>query len=246
MNAIQALAVAKSYTDSEIAGAGAIKGAPCQIQSITDITGGHRVTFLWVDNEEVSHTSTLDVMDGDKGDTGAKGADGSDGVGITSITFKETDASGNNIYTITMTDGDTYEITCPKGAKGNDGQNGADGVGVPSGGNTGQVLAKKSATDYDTEWKDVPQSTDTNCTLLAAGWSGNSAPYTQTVNVSGIISTDKPILDVAVSDVVATGIAEVEDWAKVTKATSGTGNITFSCYEEKPTNDLTVNVKVVR
>jgi microcystin-dependent protein len=144
MNAIQALAVAKSYTDSEIAGAGAIKGAPCQIQSITDITGGHRVTFLWVDNEEVSHTSTLDVMDGDKGD---------DGVGIASITFKDKDASGNNVYTVTMTDNTTYDITCPKGDKGDDGE------GIIAGGTTGQVLTKKSNTDYDTEWKN-PSSAD--------------------------------------------------------------------------------------
>ena len=61
---VETLAVAKKYTDDSIAGAGAIEGKPCQIQSITDITGGHRVTFLWVDNDGVSHTSTMDVMDG--------------------------------------------------------------------------------------------------------------------------------------------------------------------------------------
>ena len=39
-----------------------------------------------------------------------------------------------------------------KGDKGDTGNNGADGVGVISGGTTGQVLAKKSNTDFDTEW----------------------------------------------------------------------------------------------
>ena len=39
-----------------------------------------------------------------------------------------------------------------KGAKGDTGAKGADGIGVPSGGSAGQVLAKKSDTDYDTEW----------------------------------------------------------------------------------------------
>ncbi len=34
------------------------------------------------------------------------------------------------------------------------GANGSDGVGVPSGGTTGQVLAKNSNTNYDTEWVD--------------------------------------------------------------------------------------------
>lgn len=40
------------------------------------------------------------------------------------------------------------------GATGADGADGADGVGVPAGGTVGQVLAKNSGTDYDTEWVD--------------------------------------------------------------------------------------------
>ena len=38
------------------------------------------------------------------------------------------------------------------GAQGPQGPAGADGVGVPSGGTQGQVLKKKTSTDYDTEW----------------------------------------------------------------------------------------------
>lgn len=38
------------------------------------------------------------------------------------------------------------------GAPGEDGADGAAGVGVPTGGTTGQVLAKTSSTDYDTQW----------------------------------------------------------------------------------------------
>lgn len=41
-------------------------------------------------------------------------------------------------------------------AKGDTGSTGSAGVGVPSGGTTGQVLAKNSSTDYDTEWIDAP------------------------------------------------------------------------------------------
>lgn len=41
------------------------------------------------------------------------------------------------------------------GAPGADGADGAPGVGVPIGGTTGQVLAKNSNTDYDTEWVDA-------------------------------------------------------------------------------------------
>lgn len=40
----------------------------------------------------------------------------------------------------------------PAGADGAPGPAGADGQGVPTGGTTGQLLRKASATDYDTEW----------------------------------------------------------------------------------------------
>ena len=48
----------------------------------------------------------------------------------------------------------------PAGAKGDTGDTGATGApgqGVPTGGTTGQVLAKNSGTDYDTEWVDPPE-----------------------------------------------------------------------------------------
>lgn len=71
---------------------------------------------------------------------------GEDGRGIVSIT--KTATSGLvDTYTITYTDESTpttFTVT-----------NGADGVGVPASGTTGQVLAKASDADYDTEWIDV-------------------------------------------------------------------------------------------
>lgn len=57
---------------------------------------------------------------------------------------------------------DLYAMGALKGEPGKDGRNGIDGkdgkdgVGVPSGGAAGQVLAKKSDDDYDTEWIDLP------------------------------------------------------------------------------------------
>ena len=36
------------------------------------------------------------------------------------------------------------------------GAKGKDGAGVPSGGTVGQMLIKKSVTDFDTEWTDLP------------------------------------------------------------------------------------------
>lgn len=129
MTAQEAYLLARAYTNKVAEGGGAAKGAACQIKSITEITGGHRITFEWEDNAGNVETDTMDVMDG---------ADGTAGVGISTITYKETDAQGNYVYTITLTSGSTYDITCPKGpqgatgATGAEGQDGADGVGITS------------------------------------------------------------------------------------------------------------------
>ena len=128
MTALEAYILAKAYTQQAIAGAGALKGAPCQIQSITPITGGNRITFAWENSEGETETDTLDVMDGVDGTNGTDGTDGTDGVGISSITFKEKDASGNNVYTVTLTNTNTYDITCPIGPQGETGATGATGA----------------------------------------------------------------------------------------------------------------------
>ena len=125
MTALEAYILARAYTQQAIAGAGALKGAPCQIQSITPITGGNRITFAWENSEGETETDTLDVMDGTNG---TDGTDGTDGVGISSITFKEKDVDGNDVYTVTLTNTNTYDITCPIGPQGETGATGATGA----------------------------------------------------------------------------------------------------------------------
>ena len=94
--------------------------------SSDSITGGHRLTITDADG-----TTTVDVMDGAAGATGATGPQGPKGdKGDTGSTGPQG----------------------PTGATGPTGPQGAPGVGVPSGGSTGQVLKKASGTDYDTVW----------------------------------------------------------------------------------------------
>lgn len=73
---------------------------------------------------------------GPKGDTGAtgeqgiqgnKGDKGDAGIGIASITFKNTDEAGNNVYLITLTDSKTYTFTANRGPKGDAGLKGDKG-----------------------------------------------------------------------------------------------------------------------
>lgn len=89
--------LSKGYTKSTSDSLGAIKGAPATIKSITEIDGGHRVTFEWTGTSGTKQTSTLDVMNGvngtdgkdgqngAKGDPGQDGTNGQDGIGISKI-----------------------------------------------------------------------------------------------------------------------------------------------------------------
>lgn len=52
------------------------------------------------------------------------------------------------------------------------GADGADGVGVPVGGAAGQLLAKNTATDYDTHWVDAPAGGGGGGTNIADAWKG--------------------------------------------------------------------------
>lgn len=79
---------------------------------------------------------TLGIPQGAKGDTGATGPTGPTG------TQGPKGDKGDK--------GDTG----PAGPTGPAGSQGPAGVGVPTGGTAGQVLAKKSGTNYDTEWVD--------------------------------------------------------------------------------------------
>lgn len=137
ITAEEALGAAKAYVNKSLSSAGALKGAPCEIQSIVDITGGSRVTFVWKDGQGVSHTSTMDVMNGAKGDKGDKGDTGEQG--IQGVKGDKGDTGKEGAKGI-------------QGERGPKGDKGDAGVGVPAGGTTGQVLAKNSNDDYDTKW----------------------------------------------------------------------------------------------
>lgn len=90
---------------------------------------------------------------GIQGEPGRNGADGSDGVTpIISATASVDDAVGipNVVITRSGTDATPNYDFAFHNLKGTQG---SPGEGVPSGGTTGQVLAKQSATDYDADWE---------------------------------------------------------------------------------------------
>ena len=83
-------------------------------------------------------------------------------------------------------------------------------------------------------------------TLSSSGWS-SSAPYTQTVSVSGIKSTDNPIVDINMSSATSSNSASLlEAWALVGRVATADGKITAYCYDKKPTTNIVINLMVVK
>ena len=82
--------------------------------------------------------------------------------------------------------------------------------------------------------------------LPAAGWAGDTAPYTQTVAVPGILETDRPHYGVIYSGTAEEKTAQKEGFALVDDLDTGAGSVTFTCFEEAPEVDLTVQLEVNR
>ena len=82
-------------------------------------------------------------------------------------------------------------------------------------------------------------------TVPASGWSA-SAPYTQTVTVTGVLATDTPLVDISLSATAATAILQLASFAYVGKIVTAANQITLTCYEDKPTVDLPLRLRVVR
>ena len=81
---------------------------------------------------------------------------------------------------------------------------------------------------------------------LSTNWSGSSAPYTQNVTLTGILSDDSPIVDVVLDTDSETALSQLEAWGCVSKIATGTNQITVTCLEDKPTVAISIQIKVVR
>jgi hypothetical protein len=87
---------------------------------------------------------------------------------------------------------------------------------------------------------------DFTATLPYASWTGSSAPYTKEVTVAGILSTDKPDINLDLSSATYSDVATIQsDWANVYRGVTSADTITFYA-SEVPTIDIPLGIKVVR
>ena len=78
-----------------------------------------------------------------------------------------------------------------------------------------------------------------------SAWQGSAAPYTATVNVANITADSRPEIYLYYPDTITSSNYEdyIESYGYINKADTGAGTITFTCFGDKPTVDLTITVK---
>lgn len=111
------------------------------------------------------------------------------------------------------------------------------------------MLQADIAKAFDTAKTEANTYTDskrfTATATITTTWSG-SGPYTQAVSVSGILSTDTPHIMPVYSTTNSTAISQKEAWACVSKAETSANTITFTCFEDKPTTAIPIQIEVMR
>ena len=84
--------------------------------------------------------------------------------------------------------------------------------------------------------------------LSAMAWTGDSAPYVQTIAVSGVTAEDEPILVSLLADGASADIQKAYSKAfsiiSAGTGTTGDGTVTFKVYK-KPATDIKVGLKGV-
>lgn len=176
------------------------------------------------------------TINGERGSnpTKAQGEKGNDGISPTAVI---TDTGNGATITITDKNGTTaVEI-----------YDGTDGVSPHIDSTTKHWFVGETDTGIVAEGVTTISTTSVTYTgtLSIDGWVGDTAPYTQDVEISGITPDLSPFIDLIVSDDMATSDEEISQWAYITKATTSDNIITFRCNKTKPTIELNFKVKVV-
>lgn len=109
-----------------------------------------------------------------------------------------------------------------------------------------KVNGKALSGDVSLEAKDVGAavpSVTVTFTLSVAAWSGSTAPFTQTVTVSGVTASSNGSVGLANAATDAQWDAAVK--AQIRKTVQGANSLTFKAYGSKPTVNLPCAVTLI-
>lgn len=82
-------------------------------------------------------------------------------------------------------------------------------------------------------------------TLPSASWTGSSAPYTKVVALTGILATDRPIIDIEPSGTYATDVTMRNNWGLIYDYDTSLNTLTFYA-DSVPSADIPLKLTVIR
>lgn len=117
------------------------------------------------------------------------------------------------------------------------------------------TMKQYNGTDYDTLYPKTlveqvagAATTSTYNVNVSETWTEDTVNggYTQTVAVTGILSTDNPIADVVLGSDIEANATYLEAWSCVTRITTEDGSIALYANGDAPTSAFTCQLKAVR
>ena len=111
----------------------------------------------------------------------------------------------------------------------------------------GTLLEADSQNIVDVIVNESGISTVTYEAEISTNWeTAETGEHVQNVEVTGILATDNPIVDVVLDASKETALSQLEAWSCVSKIETLDGSITVTCLEDAPTIAITIQLKVVR
>lgn len=84
-----------------------------------------------------------------------------------------------------------------------------------------------------------------SATIPTTGWSGDAAPYSKDITVTGIVAADNPIIDITLSGDYTNTQKQLSAWGDIYRIVAGANKIT--CYSnEIPEIAIPIQIKVVK
>lgn len=230
---IPATLASKSVT-YQVSDSGTIIPSGAWVSSVPVVSQGK---YLWTKTK-------LQFNSGDPIISYSVGRMGIDGSGsVSSVNEASPDSNGN----VTLTAADVGALA----ASGGDMTGEINMNGKPISGLNNPTKDTQAARKgyVDAAKKEVKAYTDSKrktwTATITTTWSG-SGPYTQSVTVSGILASDMPHITPIYSSDNATALDQKESWACVSKAVTAANAITFTCFEDKPTVEIPIQIEVMR
>ncbi len=190
------------------------------IVSVSQITGGHRVTVTDAEGKQ-----QFDVMDGAAAEKGEKGDPGAPGASVTGIALSEQTGT-QATYTVTMSDGSKFDFTVQAvaGRDGADGAPGRDGTDGQDG-----VSPQISVTDIDGGHRvTITDAEGTKSFDVMDGAGGGGVFY---LNVSSISEYEPGLYNVAFKENSAAFLAACKDNKTILIAYEGTVYVPYKYYD---------------